>query len=185
MPPDQQVAPQAGSEAAQLQQAANSMSPDKWAMVKEMLQKLPPDQREEWFQKFAASTGEMGTDAQDAMTRADSLRVDQPGMVGEQGGYQMAASPLAHIGAGMQNYQANKQYKEGQEALSDARQAGADQRIVAAKANAGMPTAGMQAGMAIPGAGPQAPSMGGPGRGAAPGGMTPEMMQKIAMMRSR
>ena len=168
------VAPVAGSEQAQMQQAANSMSPDKWEAVKIMLQKLPPAQREQWFKKFAANTGAMGADAQDAMTRADSLRVEEPGMVGERGGYQMAASPLAHIGAGMQNYQANKQYKQGAADLAKSRQAGADQRIAGAKASVGP--------LDTP---PAAAPMTGPGGMAlkGPGGM--DMQQMLMALRSR
>lgn len=184
-----------------MQQVADSMPEGQWEQIRAHVQSLPPDEREQWFAEFTASHMADRIDAQDAMTRADSLRVEQPGMGGEAGGFQVAASPLAHIGAGMQNYQAQKQYKQGETDLAAANQGMADQLGAGAKAVIGNPlppAGGMPGGMpggGRPGGGMPGGGMagairsmagGGPaGRGAAPGGgggMTPEMLM---MLRNR
>lgn len=155
----------------EIQQLIDNMDSTNYEGMKQHLMSMNSDEeREKYLQDFAADQSGAVTDAQGAMTRADALRVDQPGMGGDPSGYRVAASPLAHIGAGMQNYQANKQYKQGQEDLGTARQSSNDQRIAALMAAmGGMP--GKQAGPSPSGGPITAPSMGGPGRGAAPGGM--------------
>ena len=181
--PDQMAQPNAGSE-VDLQQVANSLPPNVWDKVQQHLSTLSEEDAAAWFEKFATNYVTQGSDAQDSMTRADSLRVKQPGMRGEAGGFRIAASPLEHIGAGMQNYQANKQYQQGRDDLAAARTGGTAQGAMGARLKAGMGTPGINP--AGGRAGAIRSMSGGPGRGAAPGGppqgMTPEM---IAMLRNR
>ncbi len=165
MPPDYQQAAGGGTSPEEMQAFADSLPPNKWEEIRAHLETLPEDEREQWFADFTADHAAGRVDAQDSMSRADSLRVGQPGMIGEQGGYQMAASPFEHIGAGMQNYNANQQYQQGQADLATANQGAAGQRAQGAQAAVGpMGTPGIN-----PAGGP--PIGGGPaGRGAAPGG---------------
>lgn len=113
------------------------------AMVEQALAQLPTNKREELANQLAGKTPEERAAflenwfadwtqkmnfAQGDMDRADALRTDQPGMVGDPNGYRMAASPMAHIGAGMQNYQAQKQYTAGRDARSKALEGAQDAR---------------------------------------------------------
>ena len=179
-------APQAVATEVDLQQVADSLPPDVWEKVQQHLETLSESEAAEWFKQFATDYAIQGGDAQEAMTRADSLRVKQPGMRGDPRGFQIAASPLEHIGSGMQNYQANKQYKQGREDLAAARAGGTAQGAMGARLKAGMPQATPGINPAGGRAGAIRSISGGPGRGAAPGGppqgMTPEM---IAMLRNR
>ncbi len=178
-----------------MQEMADSLPPDRWEAIRGYLETLPEDEREQWFADFTAGHGAGRIDAQDAMTRADSLRVDQPGVNRDPGGFTVAASPLAHIGAGMQNYQAQKQFKQGQADLAKANEGMARQLETGARAMVGPlgqpagqpagPTSGPAGRGAAPGGGMagaiRSLAGSGPGRGAAPGGMTPEMLQQLMM----
>ena len=170
---------------AEQQQVADSLPPNVWEKVKQHLATLSEEDAQAWFENFATDYVVQGGDAQDAMTRADTFRVKQPGMRGDPGGYRIAANPLEHIGAGMQNYQANKQYHQGQTDLAGAREGENAQNTMGARLKAGMPaTPGINPTGGMPGA--IRAMAGGQVRGAAPGGMpqgmTPEM---IAMLRDR
>lgn len=148
----------------EIQTLLDSTDETNYEGIKQHLMSLGTDEeRMKYLQDFAANQGNVGMDAQDAMTRADSLRVAQPGMGGDPGGYQVAASPLEHIGAGMQNYQAQKQYDQGKKDLGASRAADNEQRVAAIMAQIG----GMPGGPTGASGKPiTAPSMGGP-----PGGM--------------
>lgn len=190
----------------EMQTLANSMDESKWKQVQAMLASLPNQQaREQWFKDYTANHGAGRIDAQDAMTRADALRVDQPGMQDTGRDFKVASSPFAHLGAGMQNYAAQKQYKQGETDLAAANTGMAGQDAMTAKIMSGQMgpqgggpgaakanimrrlSAGGQPGRGAAPGGPAATMAGGPGRGAAPGGMpgggmTPEMLM---MLRSR
>lgn len=190
----------------EMQSLATTMDEDKWKQVQAMLASLPNQQaREQWFKEYTANHGAGRIDAQDAMTRADALRVEQPGMQDTGRGFKVGSSPFAHLGAGMQNYAAQKQYKQGETDLAAANTGMAGQDAMTAKIMSGQMgpqggggpgaakanimrrlSAGGQPGRGAAPGGPAATMAGGPGRGAAPGGMpggmTPEMLM---MLRSR
>lgn len=106
---------------AALQAFVDQLDPTQWEQLQQMLNGLGSDEeRQAFLMDYAKQHGVLGEQAQGRMDRADALRVGTPKMGGQYGGYQVAASPLEHIGAGMQNYQANKQYKQGQADLNAA-----------------------------------------------------------------
>lgn len=163
----------------QMQELADTLPPNVWEKVRAHVATLPAEQREQWFKDFTARHGAGRVDAQDAMTRADTLRVDQPGMTDTGRGFQMSASPLAHIGAGMQNYQAQKQFKEGQANLAAANQGMAGQSQMGAEARLNLPpNQPPNQPASVPSTTPRGPA----GRGAAPGGGGVDMAEIIRMM---
>lgn len=180
----------------EVQEIASGMEADKWTAFKTHMQGLPDDAaREEYLRDFAQDNAARGDDASADMSRADMMRVD-PMSIGPVGGrQQMAASPLAHLGAAAMNYQSGKNYQDAKGERTAARGADTDQRIAQARAmmgggppQGGQPQGGPPQGGPPPQAGPRPPSMGGPGQGAAggmqnPGGM--DLQQMLAAMRSR
>lgn len=120
-----------------LQNYVDKLPPQEWEALQKHLATMEPDAAEKWLMDYARDNASLGEQAQTAMSRADALRVKQPEMVGEEGGFQMAASPLAHIGAGMQNYQAQKQFKQGQTALDASNKAGTSQMAQALRMRMG------------------------------------------------
>lgn len=109
----------AGQSSVDMQAFVDTLEPTEWEQLKQQLNGMPPDQQEAYLMKYAADNAAQGQQAQGRMDRADAMRTDSP-RGRYAGGMYVAANPLEHIGAGMQNYQASKQYKQGQTDLNAA-----------------------------------------------------------------
>jgi len=110
----------AGQSVPDMQAFVDTLEPTQWEQLKQQLNGMASDEeRQAFLMEYAKDHGVMGGQAQGRMDRADALRTDSP-KGRYAGGMYVAANPLEHIGAGMQNYQAQKQYKSGQADLNAA-----------------------------------------------------------------
>lgn len=114
-----------------LQGFVETLDPTEWEQLKQALNGMSPEQQEAYLTQYATDYAQQGQQAQGQMDRADAQRVGTPGMRGSAGGYQVAASPFEHLGAGAQNYVAQRNYKKGLEAQNQA-QAGNTAQVVQA-----------------------------------------------------
>ncbi len=120
-----------------LQGFVETLDPTEWEQLKQVLNGLSPDEQEAYLTKYATDYAQQGQQAQGQMDRADALRVGQPGMRGTEGGYQVAASPFEHLGAGAQNYVAQRNYKKGLESQNQAMQGDTAQVVQALRQKTG------------------------------------------------
>jgi hypothetical protein len=81
--------------------------------VRAYISTLPPEQQQEYLQKLGTDFGSAAGDAQKDMSRADRLRMRQPGGQTTNGIY-TAANPLEHLAAMGMNIRADNRYEEGQ-----------------------------------------------------------------------
>ena len=120
-----------------LQGFVEQLDPTEWEQLKQRLNGMSPDEQEAYLTQYATDYAQQSQQAQGQMDRADAQRVGQPGMRGDPSGYRVAASPLEHLGAGAQNFVAQRNYKKGLESQNQAMQGNTAQVVQALRQKSG------------------------------------------------